>query len=452
MPDGKYIFISRPIDIWYSNSPSLQEVKHLETPKIKARRLITEFKGDSYSFGNGCLSTLGEMAARLGKKTLLISNLHTRDSDSFDILMEQLAKVGITVIGHTQSSRPNSPTEDVLHIRDMIRLCQPDSLVAVSGGSGIDAAKAANVLACLGGDLEDYFGTDRVRSKLAQNGNELLPLLAVQTASGSAAHLSKYSNVTNLQTQQKKLIVDDSITPPLCLFDYTLTKSMSPDFTCDGAFDGLAHCLEVYFGARPEGLDSLEDIALRGMECIIASLEEAVNNPNDLDAREGLGLGTDLGGYCIMIGGTNGAHLNSFSLVDILSHGRACAILNPYYTVFFAPAIPRQLQKLGAVLAENGLMKSRQLQKEGRELGIAVAVGLINLAMKVGFPATLQEVEGITQGHLEKALAAAKNPQLSMKLRNMPIPLTADLVDDYMGPVLEAAYTGDFSRIKSVTA
>ena len=423
----------------------------METLKTKAQHLISEFKGDSYSFGNGCLPSLGETANRLGKKALLISNLQTRDSKSFGILMEQLDKAQVTVIGHTQSARPNSPIEDILHISNMISLCHPDSIITASGGSGIDAAKAANVLACLEGNIEDYFGTDCVKSKLARNGKTLLPLLAVQTASGSAAHLTKYSNVTNLQTRQKKLIVDDSITPPLSLFDYTLTRSMSPDFTCDGAFDGLAHCLEVYFGADAEGLDFLEDIALTGIACIIKSLEDAVTNPNDLDAREGLGLGTDLGGYCVMIGGTSGAHLNSFSLVDILSHGRACAILNPYYTVFFAPAIPRQLQKLGAVLADNGLLKSRHLQREGHELGITVAGGLINLARKVGFPATLQEVEGITPGHLEKSLEAAKNPQLSMKLQNMPVPLTADQVDEYMGPVLEAAYSGDFSRIKSMT-
>ena len=48
-----------------------------------------------------------------------------------------------------------------------------------------------------------------------------------------------------------------------------------------------------------------------------------------------------------MLGGTNGGHLTSFSLVDVLSHGRACAMTNPYYTVFFAPAIQQPLQAGG---------------------------------------------------------------------------------------------------------
>ena len=74
---------------------------------------------------------------------------------------------------------------------------------------------------------------------------------------------------------------------------------------------------------------------------------------------------------------------------------------------------------------------------------------MIHFEERIGFPATLGEVPGFTDAHIERALAAAKNPQLKMKLENMPVPLTADMVDEYMGPVLEAAKTGDLSVIKT---
>jgi alcohol dehydrogenase len=64
--------------------------------------------------------------------------------------------------------------------------------------------------------------------------------------------------------------------------------------------------------------------------------------------------------------------------------------------------------------------------------------------------AILGEVERFTDGHIERALAAAKDPQLKMKLQNMPVPLTTEMVDEYMGPILEAAKDGDLSRIKNV--
>jgi len=74
----------------------------------------------------------------------------------------------------------------------------------------------------------------------------------------------------------------------------------------------------------------------------------------------------------------------------------------------------------------------------------------MNLAHRVGFPTKLEEIHGFSQAHIQRALKAAKNPQLEMKLKNMPVPLNRDMIDEYMGPVLEAAATGDFSLIKNV--
>jgi alcohol dehydrogenase class IV len=209
--------------------------------------------------------------------------------------------------------------------------------------------------------------------------------------------------------------------------------------------------IEVLYSAV--GTDSYEQtaqIAEVGVRLIVNYLQAAVDEPDNLEAREALGLGTDLGGYAIMVGGTNGGHLTSFSLVDVLSHGRACAITNPYYTVFFAPAIEEPLRLLGGIYKDAGLTGADMDALSGRALGEAVAEAMIALQRRIGFPATLGEVDGFTDGHIERALEAAKNPQLKMKLQNMPIPLTAEMIDDYMGPILESAKTGDLSLIRNV--
>jgi len=418
--------------------------------KEKARDLIDEFKGDDYIFGTNCLDKIGELASPLGRKILFITNLHKRSPDEYRKIFESLTRSELKIIGPIPSARPNSPKEDVLRLKEEISEAQPDAMLIASGGSGIDATKAAIVLSGLGGDIKDYFGVGKVTEKAATSGKKLIPCAAVQAASSSSAHLTKYSNITDLKTNQKKLIVDEAIVPSKALFDYSLTQSMSASFTSDGAFDGLAHCLEVYYGANSESLQEIQEIALVGIELIVASLEKAVAEPLDIEAREALGLATDLGGYAIMVGGTNGAHLNSFSLVDILSHGRACALLNPYYTVFFAPAIQKQLKKLTILFAEYGLIEKSSTELEGKELGLAVAEGLIALSKRVGFPTTLSEINGMSESHIEKAVQAAKNPQLEMKLKNMPVPLTSDMVDEYMRPILEAAMNGDLSLIKTL--
>jgi len=418
--------------------------------KAKANALITEFKGKSYVYGMKCLDHTGELAVPFGKKVLLITNLQKRDPETLKKINNSLSFLNLKIIGPYESARPNSPQEDVLRIKEEIREVKPDCLIVASGGSGIDAVKAANVLATLGSQIEDYFGVGKVSEKLAQTGKKLFPCVAVQTASSSAAHLTKYSNITDLRTSQKKIIVDESIVPPRALFDYSLTKSMSAIFTCDGAFDSLAHCLEVYYGANPDHFHKIEEIALTGIELITASLEKAVKEPSDLMAREALGLASDLGGYAIMIGGTNGAHLTSFSLVDILSHGRACALLNPYFTVFFGPSIQRQLKQMADLFSKYDLLEGTSSLLKGRELSMAVAKAMISLNQRVGFPTTLGEIEGMSEAHVKRILQAAKDPQLEMKLKNMPVPLPADLVDEYMKPILEAAMNGDFSLIRNL--
>ncbi len=175
-----------------------------------------------------------------------------------------------------------------------------------------------------------------------------------------------------------------------------------------------------------------------------------MSDPADRQARNALCAATDLGGYAIMIGGTSGAHLTSFSLVDLLSHGRACALMNPYYAVFYAPAIQAPLKVLGEIYVESGYSTNNFSLLEGRELGIAFAEAMITFAERIHFPTRLNQIDGFGQEHIERILSAAKNPQLRSKLENMPVPLTPELVDKYMGSIIQAAASGDLSTIKSL--
>lgn len=422
--------------------------------KEKARKLINNFKDNQYIFGLHVLEQVGKTASEYGKKTLLIAN-QTYQEGIIPQIIESLEKNGICVAGDSviPGAKPNSPREDVYRIGELILHFQPDMLIALGGGSTIDCVKASNVLASFGSqipEIESFFGTGLVSKALNASGKNLKPFIALQTSASSAAHLTKYSNITDIVLGQKKLIVDDAIVPHKAIFDYSLTTSMPLELTIDGALDGISHTLEVFYGISEGKFHLAEEIASTSLELIFQNTNRAINNPDDLEAREAIGLATDLGGYAIMIGGTNGAHLTSFSLVDIASHGRACGIMNPYYTVFFAPAIERQLKIIGKILQRNQLISLNLNDLSGRELGIAIASGLIDFNKSVGAPTTLKEIPGFTEQHIKKALEAAKEPQLEMKLKNMPVPLNADLIDEYMAPVLEAAKSEDFSIIKNL--
>ncbi|RAK06937.1 alcohol dehydrogenase [Halanaerobium saccharolyticum] len=424
--------------------------------KEKAKELLYDFKGDEYALGVGILNKVGEYAKEYGDNVLLISNDTYRETAVREI-QKSLKENKIKIAGNRvfPGSNPNAPREDVYRLAGYIHTFEPDCIIVIGGGSTIDAVKAANVLASLGHyspHIDKYFGTDMVTEALEHSKEHLIPTIAVQTASSSGAHLTKYSNVTDVVSGQKKLIVDDAVIPKKSVFDYEVTKTMPLKVTVDGAFDGLAHCLEVFYGIDAQNYNLEKEIASTAVELIVKNTPKVIGDLQDTEAREALGLATDLGAYSIMVGGTNGGHLTSFSLVDVSSHGRACGIMNIYYTVFFAPAIEPQLKVLGDIFIRNGFLDADLNDLSGRQLGEAVARAMINFAEEINFPTKLSELDGFTDQHIERALEAAKDPQLEMKLKNMPIPLNASMVDEYMAPILEAAKTGDLSLIKNIEA
>jgi len=424
--------------------------------KKTAAEYLRSWKGRHYVFGLNCSNRLGGLAASFGKRASLVVDGVDEDwaKPIHEEARDSLRAAGVELAGDLiPGARPNAPREDVFRIARALGEQDPDVVVSIGGGSGIDATKAAAAYVALGDkypSIDTYFGMGQITQMLRAEDRRLLPHVASQIAAASGAHLTKYANVTDMTTAQKLLIIDETVVPSRALFDYKWTATMPKDFTMDGALDGVSHCLEVFVGLSGEALEKARPICLLGIELIVNNLKKAIENPKDLEVREALGVATDLGGYAIMIGGTSGAHLTSFSLVDILSHGRACALMNPYYMVFFAPAIEDKLREVGAIYKDAGYINVDLKSLKGKDLGIAVAEGMVNLSKEIGFPTTLEDVEAFTEGHIDRCLTAAKNPQLDSKLKNMPVPLSAETVDTYMGSLLRAAKVGDFSMIKNV--
>jgi alcohol dehydrogenase class IV len=428
----------------------------MEALFTNAKKLLSAWKGDRYVFGRGVLGELGPLAAKFGKSALVVCNTTYMKAVS-EAVSAVLAKAGVSLAsgGVVPDAGPNAPREDVYRIETYVLQYKPDVIIAVGGGSTIDACKAANFLATLGKDVtpevDHYFGTGVVSAELQKTGKKLYPLIAVQTSASSGAHLTKYSNITDPVKGQKKLVVDEAVTPLYALFDYDVTASMPRSVTIDGALDAIAHCFEVFSSISAEKYDLAAQITEAAVELTVQYAPKVIANPNDMEAREAIGMATDLGGYAIMVGGTNGAHLTSFSLVDLTGHGTACGIMNPYYAVFFAPKIEKQLRLVGSLFKKHGYIIEGNLESlSGKDLGLAVAKAMVTFGKSIGAPTTLKDLPRFNDSYIGKALEAAKDPQLEMKLKNMPVPLTAALVDEYMGPVLRAAATGDFSLIKTM--
>jgi len=430
----------------------------------QAKKVLKDWKGDSYTFGEDVLEATGKYAKQYGKKAaLVVTELGQSWIEGPLERVRASLKANGVVFDTVNGARPNAPREDVYRISLQVARAKADVIVALGGGSTIDAGKAAAVLntytpsevmQILGASLSDadsiepYFGTGIVTTIRQKTGRSVMPVVAVETAASSGAHLTKYSNITDPVAGQKKLIIDEAIVPPASVFDYKVTLDSPASLTVDGGLDGIAHAWEVFMGASGASYEKIKEVAQLCMRLVVFGLQKIKTNKRDVEGRTALGLGTDLGGYAIMLGGTSGPHLGSFSLIDVLSHGRACALLNPYYTVFFAPVIQDQLKMAGSIFKEAGYIQGKIEGLSGRELGVAVAKGMIAFSKDMNFPTTLKE-SGATREHIQRMLAAAKNPQLKSKLQNMPTPMDAEKgdVDRLMSPVLEASFTGDLSLI-----
>lgn len=430
-----------------------------------AEQMLREWKGSSYSFGFDVLDKVGGHAAQFGRKALLIvADLGAPWMERISQAATESLKARGVECEAVTGARPNAPREDLYRLALHVARSRPDLVMAIGGGSTIDAAKAANVLAAyapdevckaLGvppaaaGTIDPYFGMGNVSRVQSAAARPLLPLLAVQTAASSGAHLTKYSNITDVASGQKKLIVDDALVPRAAVFDYGVTLESPLNLTLDGGLDGIAHAWEVFMGAAGQPYyERMKTVAQACLQLILYGLPKIKAEPRDRRARIALGLGTDLGGLAIMLGGTSGPHLGSFSLIDVLSHGRACAILNPYYTVLFAPQVQEQLEIFARILKGAGFIQESVGGAKGRPLALLVASGMIAFSKSLGFPATLAEA-GVGKNYLERMIEAAKDPQLKMKLQNMPRPMETEKgdVDRLMKPTLEAAFTGRLDLI-----
>ena len=213
----------------------------------KAINLIKKFKKDRYLFGENVLKDTGKVSCRCGNTAAIFRTTFKGSDKYIEIITDSLIKSGVRAVAIEKGSAPNAPREDLVRITEKINQLNPDMLISFGGGSTIDAVKAANVLYCLGGSIDEYFGAGIVSTRLKNQKKKLLCNIAVQTLAGSGAHLTKYSNITDTAACQKKLIIDDAIVPDYAIFDYSLTYNTPSDITCDGALDGLSHLIEVLF-------------------------------------------------------------------------------------------------------------------------------------------------------------------------------------------------------------
>ena len=281
--------------------------------------------------GGGALAELPAILQRLGlANPLLVSDPFLAGSGHLERATGQLERAGIpwAVFSETVAD----PTTAVVETGTR-RLAEGgfDSLVAIGGGSSIDTAKAMSILAANGGQMRDY----KVPAEIPKVGP---PLVAIPTTAGTGSEVTRFTVITDTETDEKMLIAGLACCPLAAIVDYELTLSMPLRLTADTGLDSLTHAIEAYVSRRANPFT--DGLAKSAMGLIARHIRTACAEPENLAAREAMMLGATTAGMAFSNSSVCLVHGMSRPIGAFfhVPHGLSNAMLLPEITAFSAPA------------------------------------------------------------------------------------------------------------------
>ncbi len=357
-------------------------------------------------FGVGVLSEVGQAARRQGAVHVLV------------VSDRGVGEAGWTseVLGHLAGARvsarlwdgltPNPKDHEVAAGCAAYLESGCDVLVAVGGGSCIDAAKAIAVLASQAGSgaVEGADGTSAAGiagyAGVGKVPGPLPPTVMVPTTGGSGSDVSQFCVVTDTTRRLKVTIGARALVPDISVTDPRTLTTVPHDITAYTAIDVLSHAIESYLSLAASFLTDTH--ALTAMRGVCEHLLPALDHPGDLQPREGLARASLQAGLAFsnaLLGATHAISHQLGGLTD-LPHGLLNAILLPHVMEFNAPAATgRMADVAGAMGLRTGLMTPP-------EAADAAIQTVRAFAGKAGLPTTLREI-GIECSQLDRVARGA---------------------------------------------
>ena len=319
----------------------------------------------------GLRQRTGEHLLGLGlSHVLLVTDPGVKNAGLLDSIYASLEQAGIRY-DEISDVKPNPRSEDVNRAAQLYRGKGIDGVLAVGGGSAMDAAKAISVLLTHDGIVEDYEGAFALK-------NAVLPIVAIPTTAGTGSEVTFFSVITDTRRQFKMSLLDYRIGPVLALLDSDITATLPPHIAAATGMDALTHAIEAYTGKPANPIS--DGLALHAIRLIAQHLKPAVQEPDNREARKQMLIASLIAGmafgnadiasvHCISeaIGGmydTPHGIGNAIFLPFVFSHNRD-ADLRRHADVAYALGIDPNLSAVDA--AQAGV---DQLFRMNRELGI----------------------------------------------------------------------------------
>jgi len=294
--------------------------------------------------GPGAAKEVGNFAKGLGKKALIVTDSNLEKFGLPKNVRNSLEAAGVPFAVYDQVvTEPSMDyTEEGLKI---YREAQADFLIAVGGGSPMDAAKSIGVLATNPGKISDFMGANKVAKPGA-------PLIAIPTTAGTGSEVTPFTIITDTIRDVKMLIASPYIIPRVALVDPLMTLTMSQGITAATGLDALTHAIEAYVSVKAQPIT--DTFALQAIRIIAANLRQAWSNGDNLEARTNMMIGSLQAGLAFANSSVALVHgmARPIGAYFHAPHGISNAALLPTVIEFSVLGDPRRYAEIAEAMGE----------------------------------------------------------------------------------------------------
>ena len=295
-------------------------------------------------FGTGIAGDIGETLEELGsKRILIVTDRGLVEAGLVDRIDANVSAGGRTSVVYPDI-QPNPTVGNVHRGVEIVGEEGIDAIVAVGGGSSIDAAKAISALTANGGSIRDY---ELGKKAFSRSGP---PLVVVPTTAGTGSEATMASVILDEDANRKFDIVSPHMAPAVSLVDPESTYTLPAALTAYTGMDALTHAVEGYTATLASPLT--DAVHLKAITLLWKHLPGVVADGTNRDGRERVMMASMMAGVGFPNSGLGAVHGLSYALGCRygLGHGLANAILLPHVMRFNAPSAAGKLREIGVAV------------------------------------------------------------------------------------------------------
>lgn len=336
----------------------------------------------SIVFEPGAMSRIGELARNaLGRRVTVVTDQGIRAAGLLDPALASLAGAGIeTAVFDSVEVDPSRATVEAC--TDAIKAHGTSGVIGLGGGSSMDVAKLAALLAAGHDALDDIWGVGFAKGPR-------LPLMLVPTTAGTGSEVTPVTIITVGETE-KRGVVSPVILPDVALLDPDLTLGLPAHTTAATGIDAMVHAIEGYASKSANNNPISKMLARQSLQLMGAHLETAVREPGNREARAAMLFGSMLAGMSFANSPVAAVHALAYPIGGTyhVPHGLSNALVLPHVLRFNAP----EAASLYAEIARD-LFPALDANQGAQGLCSAFIEGLADLSARVGLQTRLRQLD-----------------------------------------------------------